>query len=226
MIVGITATRKGLSGAQDVQARAALVTMGVLRLHHGDCAGGDEAMHVAARKFGIAVEIHPPNNPVLRAHCKALPGEKVWPEKPYTDRNRDIVDAVAFLLAMPENELGEYRRSGTWSTVRYARRVGRPGIIVRPSGRVESLLDPSGSPATFPAPCSTCGAVVTHAHHADPCPAWKPVPHWAPCGAWCFEGDGEATKTHAAMRMSHRQIACGTLGCEGGRAPRKTGANP
>jgi predicted Rossmann fold nucleotide-binding protein DprA/Smf involved in DNA uptake len=41
------------------------------------------------------------------------------------------------LVACPREEHGEETRSGTWSTVRYARRVGRPVIVVRPSGRIE-----------------------------------------------------------------------------------------
>lgn len=103
MIVGVTVTRKGITRAQESVAMSVLAFLRAERLHHGDCCGGDEAMHALARKFGIAVEIHPPDKGALRACCDALPGETVWPEKPYLDRNRDIVDAVGFLLAFPEN---------------------------------------------------------------------------------------------------------------------------
>ena len=44
--------------------------------------------------------------------------------KPYLDRNRDIVDACEVLLATPDGP--ERLRSGTWSTVRYARKIGKP----------------------------------------------------------------------------------------------------
>lgn len=222
MIVGVTVTRTGISPPQEAVARSALAFMRAIRLHHGDCRRGDATLHTLARKLGIAVEIHPPDKGALRAFCEALPGETVRPEKPYLGRNRDIVDAVGFMLALPENEDGEILRSGTWSTVRYARRVERPGLIVRPSGRVESLLDPNGAPGTLPAPCSMCGAVVAHTLHADHYPAWEPVPHWAPCGAWCFEGRGEALATREGIRQSHRQLDCGTPGCEGGDTSART----
>lgn len=221
MIVGVTVTRKGITRAQKSVAMSVLAFMRAERLHHGDCRNGDEALHALARGLGIAVEIHPPEKGALRAYCAALPGETVWPEKPYLDRNRDIVGAVGFVLAFPENEEGEILRSGTWSTVRYARRVERPGIIVRPSGRVASLLDPSDTPATIPAPCSTCGVVVAHSQESH-YPNWEPVPHWAPCGAWCFEGRGEALATREGIRGSHRQLACGAPGCEGGNTAART----
>lgn len=51
--------------------------------------------------------------------------------------DHDIVDATAVLVACPKEEEGEELRSGTWATVRYARRRHRPVYVVRPSGRVE-----------------------------------------------------------------------------------------
>ncbi len=45
------------------------------------------------------------------------------------DRNRDIVAAVSILIAAPETDIEE-QRSGTWATVRYARKKGIPVVIV------------------------------------------------------------------------------------------------
>jgi predicted Rossmann fold nucleotide-binding protein DprA/Smf involved in DNA uptake len=51
------------------------------------------------------------------------------------DRNRDIVDAAAVLIAAPK-EMTETLRSGTWATVRYARKQGKQVWIVWPDGTV------------------------------------------------------------------------------------------
>ena len=56
-------------------------------------------------------------------------------EKPYLDRNKDIVDETNILMACP-NKAEEVQRSGTWSTVRYARKVGKAVLIVYPSGKM------------------------------------------------------------------------------------------
>jgi hypothetical protein len=51
--------------------------------------------------------------------------------KPYLNRNRHIVRETALLIAVP-NELTEQPRSGTWSTVRYAQRLGWQGPFLAP----------------------------------------------------------------------------------------------
>lgn len=55
--------------------------------------------------------------------------------KPYLVRNRDIVEETELLIAAPAKAV-EHLQSGTWSTVRYARRFGRPISIIRPDGTV------------------------------------------------------------------------------------------
>ncbi len=56
------------------------------------------------------------------------------PEKPL-DRNKKLVDDGEILVATPA-ELNEERRSGTWSTIRYARKTDKPIIIIFPNGHV------------------------------------------------------------------------------------------
>ncbi len=106
-------------------------------VHHGDCIGWDKIMHDIARQFSMRVELHPPTDPSKRAWCLMLPGEIVHPPRPYLDRNRDIAQRRDLLVACPKEEEGEVIRSGTWSTVRYARAAGVPVVVVRPSGRVD-----------------------------------------------------------------------------------------
>ena len=46
---------------------------------------------------------------------------------PYLERNKNIVNAVDFIIAAPDGP--EKVRSGTWSTVRYAKKVGTKGVV-------------------------------------------------------------------------------------------------
>jgi hypothetical protein len=101
-------------------------------LHHGDCIGADHHAHGIAREAWLSVAIHPPANPDKRAWCI---GDHTWMPKPYLDRNHDIVDATVGLIAAP-GEFKEQFRSGTWATVRYARKVGKPVVLVLPDGGV------------------------------------------------------------------------------------------
>jgi len=48
-----------------------------------------------------------------------------------------IVRETELLIAAPA-EFSEQHRSGTWSTVRYARRLGRPVQIIGPDGRIRT----------------------------------------------------------------------------------------
>jgi len=77
--------------------------------------------------------VHPPIDPSRRAFV--MPMDELRPEKPYTARNRDIVDETDQLVAAPKGL--EYLRSGSWSTVRYARKQGKPVTLVRPDGLIE-----------------------------------------------------------------------------------------
>lgn len=102
-------------------------------LRHGDCKGADEDAHEIALDLGIVIGVHPPTNPKLRAWCE---GAQLFDEKPYRERNRDIVDECRVLIATPKSRVEE-KYSGTWSTVHYATSVGRPVRIIYPDGEVE-----------------------------------------------------------------------------------------
>jgi predicted Rossmann fold nucleotide-binding protein DprA/Smf involved in DNA uptake len=53
----------------------------------------------------------------------------------YLSRNRDIVRDTEMLVATPGEE-AEHLRSGTWSTVRFARKLGRSVWVILPNGTV------------------------------------------------------------------------------------------
>lgn len=139
LVVGFTGTQVG---PKDAQLLAFRKLLGMLKpisgLHHGDCIGWDAAAHDVFDIKGKFIGIHPPINPIKRANCVCKnANQMVFERKDYLDRNRDIVDATDILIACPQEEEGEVMRSGTWSTVRYARKNRLPIIVVRPSGRYQ-----------------------------------------------------------------------------------------
>jgi hypothetical protein len=94
---------------------------------HGDCVGADAQAHAMAKADGFRVVIHPPSDDSKRAFCQ---GDAVLAPPPYLVRNRRIVDASGVLVATPQGD--EELRSGTWSTVRYARKIRRAIKIIAP----------------------------------------------------------------------------------------------
>lgn len=133
--IGFTGTREELTEPQLAALGAVFTaeqTGEVTEVHHGDCVGADAAFHDLATRSGARTVGHPCDIKGLRANCVC---DEVLPVKKPLDRNRDIVDAVEVLIACPEGP--ERQRSGTWSTIRFALRVGKPVVIVWPDGRVE-----------------------------------------------------------------------------------------
>lgn len=137
--VGFTGTRAQLTGAQRSSLTDELVslkTKGYRTLHHGDCQGADAVAGEIAYMMGFWVVTHPPVKPDVRAFSSYINEERE--PKDYLDRDRDIVDESYFILATP-SDYHEVVRSGTWYTVRYARRQGKLGLIVFPDGSSQAL---------------------------------------------------------------------------------------
>jgi hypothetical protein len=128
MRAGITATQIGINTFQREKLKHILVTKNVNTLIHGDCIGGDAASHEVARALGIAVYIFPPIKSDKRAWCVA--NDQAEPDD-YIKRNHAIVNASDFLIGMPKSEFEELR-SGTWATIRYAKKIGIKVMIIFP----------------------------------------------------------------------------------------------
>lgn len=128
MIIGYTGTQLGMSDRQKAGLRTHLLLAEPgSEFHHGDCTGGDEEAHAIALECGLRVVIHPPINPNKRAFCKGA--AVVLESKDYIPRNHDIVDASQLLIAGPKTN-DEELRSGTWATVRYARKTGKQRLLL------------------------------------------------------------------------------------------------
>lgn len=136
LILGFTGTRKGLTALQRAALTLRLADLLPAEVHHGDCQGADEALHRLAGQMLIPVVVHPPVKPDLRAWC---PSPRILPEKDYLERDRDIAEAAGLLIACPDGP--ERAKSGTWYTVRYARKLGTPVTVLYPDGRVDEGED-------------------------------------------------------------------------------------
>jgi len=132
MKIGFTGTRQGMTAEQRYVLICVLTFLKPKEFHHGDCIGADEQASNIARDMGCRIVIHPPLNNKFRAYCS---GDKVLPPKDYLERNRDIVDRTDILVATPK-QFNEVLRSGTWATIRYARKTGKPQIIIFPDGGI------------------------------------------------------------------------------------------
>ena len=142
IVIGFTGTRKGMTVKQaDVLreiieqyklAHSYLKGSKQVHFHHGDCIGADEEANVIAKSFDTYIAIHPPVSNHQRAFCK---GDYEAQIKPNIERNHDIVDLCDILIACPKGNTEE-RRSGTWATIRYARKKGREVKIIYPDGEV------------------------------------------------------------------------------------------
>jgi hypothetical protein len=132
MIVGFTGTQRGMNEAQWRTLWTLLIERAPGDFHEGDCNGSDAQAAHGARLAHFRIVSHPPTNSSKRAFFQA---DVEWPAAPYLDRNKQIVNASQEMIATP-GEFEEQLRSGTWSTVRYARRVGKPVHVILPDGRV------------------------------------------------------------------------------------------
>ena len=132
--LGFSGARNGMTGHQKITFLSKLSALrarhGKVTLHHGDCVGSDADAHEIAVSLALDITIHPPVNEKLRAFC-AGDGVVVMPPKNYLDRDKDIVMVSDGLIATPGTII-ENPRSGTWTTVRYARKAGKPVIVIPP----------------------------------------------------------------------------------------------
>lgn len=136
--VGFTGTKLGMRELQRERVSELLEvqTATCSSFHHGDCVGSDAEADEIARAMGYGVHLHVPISPQFRAFCPVRVGfDIVYRAKPYLERNQDIVDSSHLLIGTPK-EMTEALRSGTWSTIRYARRLRRPIHVVWPDGSV------------------------------------------------------------------------------------------
>ena len=136
---GFTGTRDGMN----VQQKEEIIKMlqkdindGIeIIASHGDCIGADKDFHDLLRSLSIHIKIiiHPGYSKIdienkLRAWCEN-PVEYILEPKPFLKRNKNIVDTCDILIGCPRTSI-EDKRSGTWATIRYSKKIGKPTIIL------------------------------------------------------------------------------------------------
>ncbi len=135
MIVGFTGTCKGMTVEQKDELASHFLYGATDEFHHGGCRGADEEAHDLLYKTVSHFIVHPGLISMLDMPPSAPPPGYViiLPRKRYLERNHDIVDCCAILIACPSSKV-EQLRSGTWATMRYAKKIGRRMIVIWPDG--------------------------------------------------------------------------------------------
>lgn len=123
-----------MTPAQINAFRTLIAELKPTEFHHGDCIGADAEAHDIVREFPhIKIVIHPPVDEEHRAWKK---GDES--ERPLTHfaRNRAIVDKTDLLIGASVSDV-PLPRGGTWYTIDYAIKIGKPIRILWPDGSVE-----------------------------------------------------------------------------------------
>lgn len=134
--LAFTGTKEGMTASQLSKLRRELERLrddGFLWMHNGDCIGSDaEAARLWKKELGKSrLMLHPPIKDKFRAH---IPYADITCEpKDYLARDVDMVICSELLIATPLT-YDEQQRSGTWTTVRYARKCRLRRIIIFPDG--------------------------------------------------------------------------------------------
>ena len=140
MKIGFTGTREGMTRLQRAFVIRAVGMCHVNEVHHGGCVGADEDFHRLSLVLNIPVHVHFGCNsqgktPSKMEETTNVKGKtiKVYEPRPYLKRDKTIVDNVEMLIATPKGHKEELR-SGTWATIRYAKKKNKKILIVYPDG--------------------------------------------------------------------------------------------
>lgn len=139
--VGFTGSRAGMTAKQTERFTQELSELKRsfenrhIVFRHGDCVGADaEAHKIVVDEFLGTTEIFPCNITWARAWCES---ETIHTPQPPLNRNKIIVDRSTYMFACPSG--AEILRSGTWSTIRYARKNGVWLCVIMPNGEVTKV---------------------------------------------------------------------------------------
>lgn len=141
LTIGFTGTRQGMTHLQKVKCRELLEQYNPARIIHGDAIGADKEFHDLADVNCSTItrfHIYPCTIKSQRVFCD---GDYIAEPKPPLERNKDIVNDSDIMFATPA-ESTEQQRGGTWSTIRFARKVGKHTIIILPDGTIQEFNRP------------------------------------------------------------------------------------
>lgn len=129
--IGFTGTRKGMTPEQREVFRIRMIAFSlggfISEWHDGSAIGSDAQARELVRELRrvhfreLKIHSHPPLDDRQMVHLDA---DVYYNPKKFLDRDHDIVDASDDLIACPRM-MKEELRSGTWATIRYARKKGQ-----------------------------------------------------------------------------------------------------
>lgn len=133
--IGFTGSQEGMSRRQRHVLNEIIAELMPTEFHHGDCIGADAKAHEIVRELAPECRIHawPADIKGKRANCKA---DFIHTVQAPLARNDCIVEHASIIVACPKQPT-EILRSGTWSTIRRAKRAGKHVFIIPPSGVVD-----------------------------------------------------------------------------------------
>lgn len=130
--VAFTGSRSGMTPEQ---RGGLLVVLRELRAYganvfrHGCCIGSDRQAHDVAKMLNYEIHGYPGDPGQFRwAQQHQEEFELINEPMYYLDRNRQMVNESDVLVATPESH--EVIRSGTWATIRYARKDKKKRLII------------------------------------------------------------------------------------------------
>lgn len=140
MIITFTGTRQGMTVKQMNQVKNLLIQHQPSKVLHGDCYGADTEFHgivvnhrafLGIRRSEPVIEIHPSN---LNSRANN-DGDSILPPDDPIRRDRRMVDLCDRVIGTPKS-INEELRSGTWTTIRYAKRIGKIVYVIQPDGTI------------------------------------------------------------------------------------------
>lgn len=145
--IGITGSRRFPRIQQrtkfgGILARLASTYPGIVAIHHGCCTGADEQAHQIARRIpGCQIFGYPGMDKLGNSPYRMQERDgftELYEPDEYATRNLRIVKASAVMIACPQYPEDDPRslRSGTWQTVRYARRMHKPILCIMSDGQL------------------------------------------------------------------------------------------
>lgn len=135
MKISFTATQNGLTARQWTRVWDELIAAKPSAVIHGACKGGDDEIDDVCLRLGIQRVVFPSDHPTKSRlqRCVERGGKIIVAREPMFSlaRNPLIVDAGDRLIACP-SQARMIVRSGTWATVRYARKKHVNVLIIEP----------------------------------------------------------------------------------------------
>lgn len=138
MRVGFSGTRQGMTNDQVLQVHMLLGDLrsaGATQATHGMCQGADKQFHDMAKALSYFVigcpGVTTDGYQYFRSNVEC---DLVMPEKPFLIRNRNIINESDVILITPKETREQFKGSGTWASIRYARTANKPLVVIWPDG--------------------------------------------------------------------------------------------